>query len=603
MEPRARARLRQGLGLVLLVPLAAALFALAGRGRLARADFAFNNGSEVGTLDPAAVSGQAEGRVAMALFEGLTVKDPATLAPLPGVAERWELAEDGRTWTFHLRAARWSNGDALGSADFLWSWRRLLEPETAAPFAYQLFCVRGAEAFARAPAAERAARWAEVGLHAPDERTLVVELARPTPHFLALTSFHPLFPVHRRSLEHYQTRFPERWASEWIRPGHLVSNGPFQLRERRVNDRLRLVKNPEYWDADAVAFRSLDVLALEHVGTGLNLYLAGELDWVDRVPTPLVPALLAREDFDPAPYLASYFYRVNVTRPPFDDVRVRRALALAIDRRAITQRIVLKGELPSWSLTPPDLPGYPRPEMAHAVLAADTETTNADTHAAALARDRAEARALLSEAGFGPERPFPELELHFNTSETHRDIAEVVAADWQSALGLDVKLLNQEWKSYVDSQNNLRYDVSRSSWIGDYADPNTFLEVFTGASENNRTGWTSARYDALVAAAAEERAPARRLELLAEAEALLLSELPILPLYSYVSQNLVNPRLGGFHANVQDEHPPKFWYWKSDAELAAARAARADGDTRVDAPGPARGLYAPAAGRTQGQPR
>ncbi len=598
MEPRARARLRQGLGLVLLVPLAAALFALAGRGRLARADFAFNNGSEVGTLDPAAVSGQAEGRVAMALFEGLTVKDPATLEPLPGVAERWELAEDGRTWTFHLRAARWSNGDALGSADFLWSWRRLLEPETAAPFAYQLFCVRGAEAFARAPAAERAARWAEVGLSAPDERTFVVELARPTPHFLALTSFHPLFPVHRRSLEHHQTRFPERWASEWIRPGHLVSNGPFQLRERRVNDRLRLVKNPEYWDADAVAFRSLDVLALEHVGTGLNLYLAGELDWVDRVPTPLVPALLAREDFDPAPYLASYFYRVNVTRPPFDDVRVRRALALAIDRRAITERIVRKGELPSWSLTPPDLPGYPRPEMAHAAHAGD-----ADSHADALARDRAEARALLAEAGFGPERPFPELELHFNTSETHRDIAEVVAADWQSALGLDVKLLNQEWKSYVDSQHNLRYDVSRSSWIGDYADPNTFLEVFTGASENNRTGWTSARYDALVAAAAEERAPERRLALLAEAEALLLSELPILPLYSYVSQNLVNPRLGGFHANVQDEHPPKFWYWKSDAELAAARAARADGDAHVAAPGPARGLYAPAAGRAQGRPR
>ncbi|NOT30252.1 MAG: peptide ABC transporter substrate-binding protein, partial [Planctomycetes bacterium] len=394
MSPRARARFRQGLALALLVPLGAGLASLARRARLARADFVFHNGSEVSTLDPAAISGQAEGRVAMALFEGLTVKDPATLEPLPGVAERWELAPDGLTYTFHLRAARWSNGDALDAADFLWSWRRLLEPETAAPFAYQLFAVRGAEAFARAKADEREARWSEVGLRAPDQRTLVVELARPTAHFLALTSFHPLFPVHRRSLEHFRARFPERWASEWIRPGHLVSNGPYKLRERRVNDRLRLVKNPEYWDADSVAFQTIDVLALEHIGTGLNLYLAGEVDWVDRVPTTLVPQLLPREDFDPAPYLASYFYRVNTTRPPFDDVRVRRALALAIDRRAIAEKIVLKGEQPSWSLTPPGLAGHARPELRHAAVGADLAS-----YAAALEQDRAEERALFAQAG------------------------------------------------------------------------------------------------------------------------------------------------------------------------------------------------------------
>ena len=516
MSPRARARLRQGLALALVLATAGALLSLAGRAHLVRADFVYNNGSEVATLDPAAISGQAEGRVAMALFEGLTVKDPATLEPLPGVAERWELGPSGLTWTFHLRAARWSNGDALDSADFLWSWRRLLEPETAAPFAYQLFCVRGAEAFARAPAAEREERWREVGLFAPDARTLSVELARPTPHFLALTSFHPLFPVHRRSLEHFRARFPERWTSEWLRPGHLVSNGPFKLAERRVNDRLRLVKNPEYWDAAAVAFRTIDVLALEHIGTGLNLYLAGELDWVDRVPTALVPRLLPREDFDPAPYLASYFYRVNVTAPPFDDVRVRRALALAIDRRAICEKIVLKGEQPSWSLTPPGLRGYARAEMRHAPVGADLAG-----YEEALARDRAEARALLVEAGFGPARRFPAFEIHYNTSETHRDVAEVIAADWARELGLDVKLLNQEWKSYVDSQQNLRYDVSRSSWIGDYADPATFLEVFRGGGENNRTGWRSARYDARLAEAGAERDPARRLALLAEAEELL----------------------------------------------------------------------------------
>src|SRR5262245_36597313 len=185
MSVRARARLRQGLALALVASLLLALASLARRARIERADFVFNNGAEVTTLDPAAISGQGEGRVAMALFEGLTVKDPATLEPLPGVAERWELAPDGLTWTFHLRAARWSNGDPLGASDFLWSWRRLLEPATAAPYAYLLFCVRGAEAFARAAPAEREELWQAVGLAAPDERTLSVELARPTPHFLA----------------------------------------------------------------------------------------------------------------------------------------------------------------------------------------------------------------------------------------------------------------------------------------------------------------------------------------------------------------------------------------------------------------------------------
>jgi len=550
-----RERLRHGLLLMLALPFVLALVALGRRARLERADVAFANGGEVTSLDPQVVTGQAEGRVMNALYEGLTVKHPETLAPLPGMAESWEFAEDGLTWTFRLRDARWSNGDTLDSADFLWSWRRLLEPETAAAGAYHLFCVQGARAYAEGAhdPARREALWSAVGLAAPDARTLVVTLARPTPWFLALTSYHALFPLHRASLEHFQQRFPARWESEWMQPGHLVTNGPFKLRERRVNDRLRLVKNPEYWDAANVALRTLDVLALEHVHTALNLYLAGEVDWIDRVPPALVEELLARPDFRPAPYLASYFYRVNVTRPPCDDVRVRRALALAIDRHALTTKVLKKGERPSWSLTPEGLAGYARPELAHARDAAPE---------AAFAADCAEARALLAAAGYGPERPFPPLELHYNTSETHRDVAEVLADGWRRTLGIEVVLANQEWKAYLDAQVHLRYDVSRSSWIGDYADPQNFLEVFLSDGDNNRTGFGNAEYDRRVAEAAAARDPVRRLALLSEAEALLLAELPILPIYSYVSQNLVNPRLGGFFANVQDEHPPKFWHWK-----------------------------------------
>jgi oligopeptide transport system substrate-binding protein len=553
-----RERLRHGLVLALCLPLLGVLVSLAGRARLERADVAFVNGSEVASLDPALVTGQAEGRVMNALYEGLTVKHPETLEPLPGVAERWELAPDGLTWTFTLRAARWSNGDELTSADFLWSWRRLLEPETAAAGAYHLWCVRGARAYSEGAAdlARREELWSGVGLAAPDARTLVVTLARPTPWFLALTSYHPLFPVHRASLEHFRAKFPARWESEWMRPGRLVTNGPFKLRERRVNDRLRLVKNPEYWDAPDVALRTLDVLALEHAGTALNLYLAGEVDWIDRVPAARIGQLLGRPDFAPAPYLASYFYRVNVTKPPCDDMRVRRALALAIDRRALTEKILKKGERPSFALTPEGLPGYARPTMAH--------TLDADP-AAAFAADCNEARALLADAGYGAARPFPQLEVHYNTSETHRDIAEVVADTWRRELGIQVVLANQEWKAYLDSQVNLRYDISRSSWIGDFADAQNFLEVFVSGGENNRTGFADERYDALVAAAAAEADSARRMSFLAEAESILLSELPILPIYGYASQNLVNPRLGGFHANVQDEHPPKFWHWKERA--------------------------------------
>ena len=558
------------------------LLALARPGEAPRADFAFNLGTEVTTLDPGAVTGVPEGRVLRALFEGLVRRDPRTLQPRPAAAKAWEVGEAGTVYTFHLRAgARWSNGEALRAEDFEWSFRRLLEPQTAAPYAYLLWPVVGAREFntglgADGEPAER--EWSGVGIRALDERTLRIELNEPSPHFLDVLAFYALMPVHRSSLEASRAGSSLRAQVDWLRPGRLVSNGPFVLAGRRINDRIRMAKNPHYWDADRVAFRTLDALVVSSPGTALDLYLAGEIDWLDAtLPPELVPRLAMREDFHAAPYLATYFYRVNVSRPPLDDPRVRKALALAIDREAICAALLRAGQRPASSMVPwGGIGDYVAPRME--------------------AGGGERARELLAEAGWhGPgARELRGIEIHYNTADVHRDIAEVVAAGWKRELGIEVRLRNQEWKVYLDTQSGLAYDVSRSSWIADYADPATFLEIFETGGENNRTGWSDARFDALLAGARAEPDPARRNARLAEAEALLLESLPAIPIYWYVTQNLVNPRLGGFHANALNDPLPSSWYWMDDAELERRRAEQPQERARVAAPGPPEGLYAPA---------
>jgi oligopeptide transport system substrate-binding protein len=584
-----------GRRVVPLVLAGAVLFTalrVAGSARIERADFTFNNATEISTLDPATVTGVPEGRILRAIFEGLTVKDPATLEPIPGMAERWDVTEDGITYTFHLRRnAVWSNGDPVTAHDFTYSWERFLDPRTAAEYSYQLWYVEGAEAFSKDVGPDGSPRrsFDTVGIKALDDWTLEVRLKAPTPFFLQLTAFYPLYPVNRRNIEEAKAAFPQTWQFEWLRPERLVTNGPFRIAERRVNDRIRLVKNPTYWAADEVAFDSIDALAVEQYMTGLNLYLQGEVDWINVVPAALVPRLMPREDFDPQPYFGTYFYRVNVTKPHLADRRVRRALALAIDRRAITEKVTKSGQKPWYSLVPYGMTGYAAQQLAHA------SSQDPRGYDAGLAADQEEARRLFAEAGYGPgARPFPTIEIHYNTSETHRDIAEVIADTWKRVLGIDAKLLNQEWKVYLDTQRTLGYDVSRSAWIGDYLDPNTFLDMFVTGGENNKTGWGDPRYDDLIRRSKFEPDQEARRALLEAAERLLMEELPILPIYSYTTQNMVNPRLGGFPGNLLDEQFPRFWYWMDDAELAAVRAKLPPDQEIVPAPGPSEGKYSPA---------
>ena len=422
-----------------------------------------------------------------------------------------------------------------------------------------------------------------LAIRATDEHTLVIGLNNPTAFFLNLMAFYPTFPVHRASVEAAAARGDE---DSWLEPENLVTNGPYTVEFRRVNDRIRCRKSPNYWDADEVAFETVDILAVEHTVTGLNLYLTGECDWLETTPPSLIPRLMGREDFQPAAYLGTYYYRVNVKRPPFDDPRVRRALALSIDRAAICKNISRAGEIPAFSFVPPGMPGYSGMEM---------ERPDHPDPEEAFKLRLAEAKRLLAEAGFGEGgAEMPTIELLYNTNETHKDIAEVLADTWKRELGLNAKHLNQEWKVYLDTQRTISFDVSRSAWIGDYLDANTFLDMWVTDGENNRTGWGHPRYDELIALAAQEADLAKRLEHLQAAEALLMEELPILPVYFYVTKNMVNPRLGGFYENMLDEHYPKFWYWMDDAELEAKRGARTNEWSHVEAAGPSGGLYSPA---------
>ncbi len=571
------------LALLVLAPTALAVWIAshAFGAKLERADFVFDNSAEVSSLDPATANGVPESRLIRALYEGLFLRDPTSGAPELALAEGLRAAPDGKSWTFAIRKnARWSNGDVITAHDFEWNLRRVLEPATGSGFAQELWCIRGAKEFntgvdAQGKSIER--DWSKVGVKATDDVTLTIDLDHPVTYLTDLLACYQLCPVNRRALEAAQAKWPTSWQTEWTKPENIVVNGPYKLASRRLNDRTRLVKNGDYWDADHVAFATIDALAIENASTAFNLYDAGEIDWVDgTVPSSLVTKLLPRDDFTPRAYMATYFYRVNTTKPPLDNKQIRKALFLTLNRPSICDKLLKAGQRPNYSVVPwGRLGSYVAPQTRH--------------------EDGRMAKALLKAAGFGPDgKKFPPLEILYNTSESHRDIAELVAETWSQFLDAPVTLKSQEWKSYVDAQTNLNYDVSRSSWIADYPDPLTFFAVFESDSENNRTGWKNKKYDDLVEAARREGDPNTRNALFQQAEIILIDELPIIPIYSYVSQDLVDPRLGGFGINALNDQSPKHWYWMDDYELQKSRKKLSKRERKVPSHGPREGLYSPA---------
>lgn len=486
----------------------------------------FNNGTEPATLDPQIMTGVPEGRLAIAMFSGLVDLHPRTLKPVPALAQSWTISEDRRTYTFSLRPdLQWSDGTPITSQTVIDSWQRLLDPATASEYVYQLFTIEGARA---AYNGER--ERSDIGVQALDPHTLEVRLEQPTPWFLELCAFPTLFPV--------PTHIIAEHGNRWTRPEHIVSSGPFVLSEWRPRQHIVFTRNPRYWDADFVKLERITAYPYDDSNTALQLFRSGSLEWMPGVPVDQVEELQHDPDYYAMPYLGIYFYRFNVTRPPLDDARVRRALTKAINRQVITDNITRAGEVPVSYWCPPMGDYQPQGGLEY---------------------NRDAAQALLAEAGFPQGEGFPVLEILYNTSESHKAIAENVAQQWRRVLGIRATARNREWQTYLADLRNLNYAVARSAWIGDYYDPNTFYDCFVSGGGNNRTGWENEEYDSLLRRSQATTDQAERNTLFARMEEILLREEAVIaPIYNYVYQGLLAETVMGFEHNQRDYHPFKY---------------------------------------------
>jgi len=493
-----------------------------------------NTGAEPEDLDPHLVTGVPEHRICGAIFEGLADLDPVTMEPVPAAAAAWTVSDDGLVYTFQLRPeGAWSNGDPLTATDFVYSYQRMLSPKLGAEYVYMLFCLKNARAYAEGAITD----FAEVGAKVLDPLTLELTLEHPTPYLLHMQMHQAWFPVHRATIEKFGGM--DARHTKWTQPENIVSNGAFRLVEWRPTEVLRVVPNEHYWDRASVRLKGINFFPIDNLMTEERQFRAGALDLTESMPLHKI-AVYQKENPELVhidPYLGVYYYRMNTTKPPLNDKRVRLALSMALDRERLAREVLKAGEKPAFNFVPPQTGDY----VPDALAVYDVE----------------QARALLAEAGYPGGQGLPVLELMFNTSEAHKTIAEAVQKMWKEALGVQIQLVNQDWKVYLDREAKFDYTLSRAAWIADYVDPMTFLDLFVSGGGNNRTGWANPEYDALIRAAAAEPDAAKRLLHFQQAEALLLAEMPLMPVYFYTFKYLKNPALQGHVSN-----PVGYRRWK-----------------------------------------
>lgn len=490
----------------------------------------YGNGAEPQGIDPHLVTGVPESHIVRALFEGLAVKNPITLEPEPGVAERWEISPDGTVYTFFINPqAKWSNGEPVTASDYVWSWERALHPETGSLYAYMLFPVVNAEKFASGAIDD----FAEVGIKSLDAQTLRISLNAPTPYFLQLMDHYSTFAVHPETVLKFGG-MSDRFTL-WTRPENIVSNGAFTLKEWSLNRQIKVEKNPHYWDKSNVALAGVYFYPTENVVSEERMFRSEQLHVTQGIPLGKIPNYRAVQNspYVQAPYLGTYYYLINTKKPPVDDVRVRKALSYAIDRDTLTRTVLRDTAIPAYSITPPDTLGYNPPKL--------------------FSFDPEQARALLAEAGYPDGQGWPGLEITYNTNEDHRKIAVAVQQMWKDELGIDVSITNQEWKVYLNTVSQGEFQVARRGWIGDYVDANNFLDLFLANGGNNNTGYANAEFDDIILNQAPKAASREeRYQLFFQAETMMMQEMPIIPFYTYTSKRLIHPSVNGIYPNLMD---------------------------------------------------
>ena len=481
-----------------------------------------NNGSEVQSLDPHKIEGVPENNVTNDLMEGLTQHDPQGKT-IPGTAVSWD-NKDFKVWTFHIRPdAKWSNGQPVTAEDFVYSWQRIVDPKTASPYAsyLQYAHVENVDDIIAGKKDK-----STLGVKALDDKTFQITLTEPVPYLAEMTSQYAMKPVNKAVVE--------KFGDKWTLPENYVSNGAYKLKDWVVNERIVLERNPEYWDNAKTIINKVTFLPIASEVTDVNRYRTGEIDVTyNNMPIELFQKLKKEipQEVKADPYLCTYYYEINNQKPPFNDERVREALKLGMDRDIIVNKVKNQGDLPAYSFTPPYTDG--------------AKLTPPEWFGWSQAKRNEEAKKLLAAAGYGPDKPLT-FNLLYNTSDLHKKLAIAAASIWKKNLGVNVKLENQEWKTFLDTRHQGTYDVSRAGWCADYNEPSSFLNMMLSDSSSNTPHYKSAAFDKIMAGALQTSSKEARAAVYQQAEQQLDKDSAIVPVYYYVNARLVKPYVGGY---------------------------------------------------------
>ena len=526
-------------GVRCLLALMAALF-LAGTGAAAEGEIVFNLAVEPQTIDPVRNNAVDGSNVIFNLFDGL-VRIGFDDAPEPGCAERWEVSEDGMTWTFHLRKGlKWSDGKPLTAEDFRYGLLRLLDARNASPNAYMAYFLKNGEAFFNGKAGSE-----DVGIDVPDDATLRLRLENPAPLMLDCLSFYAFAPARADVVE----QDPRGWATK---PESLVCNGPFVLSEWKHNSELTLTKNPNYWDADNVKIDKVRMVMITDSNTALAAFKAGKVDLLDRIPPQMTPQLIQSGEAKVAPALGTAFCVFNVARAPFDDPRVRKAFTLAIDRRTMVEKVAMGGQKPAVAFIPYGIPG----------VGADKDFRAEGGTFLPERADPEAAKKLLAEAGYPDGKGFPKVAYKYNLSSTNKAIAEALQAMWKQNLGVEVELANEEWKVFLNTREQGDFQIARHAYVTIFFDAGSLLEGWVTGSPKNVARYSDPEYDALIRDSLKQMDRSKRMEDMHRAEAILMRDLPVLPLYFYSTPYMQSARVKGIYIS------PRSWVLFRGAEVA-----------------------------------